>query len=126
MRCLITPSSSKRPFLGVLLFGWKRCRLALRALGAIVAVGTAISAFWILSAKSWMQTPAGIEVRDGIAYPVDWLAIIFNPSFPYRLAHMLTAAYLTTAFVVLAVGARYLVAGATRRTGARWCAWRSA
>jgi cytochrome d ubiquinol oxidase subunit I len=78
---------------------------------AIVAIGTAISAFWILSANSWMQTPAGHEVRDGIAYPLDWLAIIFNPSFPYRLAHMLTAAYLTTAFVVLAVGARYLVAG---------------
>jgi cytochrome d ubiquinol oxidase subunit I len=58
-----------------------------------------------------MQTPTGHEVRDGIAYPLDWLAIIFNPSFPYRLAHMLTAAYLTTAFVVLAVGARYLVAG---------------
>jgi cytochrome d ubiquinol oxidase subunit I len=58
-----------------------------------------------------MQTPAGHEVREGIAYPLDWIAIIFNPSFPYRFAHMLTAAYLTTAFVVLAVGARYLVAG---------------
>ncbi len=76
-----------------------------------VAVGTAISAFWILSANSWMQTPAGHELRDGIAYPVDWLAVIFNPSFPYRLAHMLTAAYLTTSLVVLAVGARYLLAG---------------
>src|SRR4051812_25014410 len=98
-------------FLGVLLFGWNRVPPWLSALSAaIVAVGTAISAFWILSANSWMQTPAGHEVRDGIAYPVDWLAIIFNPSFPYRLAHMLTAAYLTTAFVVLAVGARYLVA----------------
>jgi cytochrome d ubiquinol oxidase subunit I len=59
-----------------------------------------------------MQTPAGHVMRDGIAYPVDWLAIIFNPSFPYRLAHMLTAAYLTTSLVVLAVGARYLLAGA--------------
>src|SRR5437870_5047136 len=99
-------------FLGVLLFGWNRVPPWLSAMSAaIVAVGTAISAFWILSANSWMQTPAGHEVRDGIAYPVDWLAIIFNPSFPYRLAHMLTAAYLTTAFVVLAVGARYLVAG---------------
>ena len=94
---------------------------------AIVAVGTAISAFWILSANSWMQTPAGHEVRDGIAYPVDWLAIIFNPSFPYRLAHMLTAAYLTTAFVVLAVGARYLRRRPPRRgRRAPWCAWRSA
>jgi len=99
-------------FLGVLLFAWKRVPPWLLTLSAaIVAVGTAISAFWILSANSWMQTPAGHEVRDGIAYPLDWVAIIFNPSFPYRLAHMLTAAYLTTAFVVLAVGARYLVAG---------------
>src|SRR3954453_20427398 len=98
-------------FLGVLLFGWNRVPPWLSALSAaIVAVGTAISAFWILSANSWMQTPAGHEVRDGIAYPVDWFAIIFNPSFPYRLAHMLTAAYLTTAFVVLAGGARYLIA----------------
>ena len=98
-------------FLGVLLFGWKRVPPWLLTMSAvIVAVGTAISAFWILSANSWMQTPTGHEVRDGIAYPVDWLAIIFNPSFPYRLAHMLTAAYLTTAFVVLAVGARYTLA----------------
>jgi len=98
-------------FLAILLFGGKRVPRWLHVLSAvIVAVGTAISAFWILSANSWMQTPAGHEVRDGIAYPVDWVAIIFNPSFPYRLAHMLTAAYLTTAFVVLAVGARYLVA----------------
>src|SRR5258705_8512074 len=58
-----------------------------------------------------MKTPAGHEMRNGVAYPLDWLAIIFNPSFPYRFAHMLTAAYLTTSFVVLAVGARYLVAG---------------
>jgi cytochrome bd ubiquinol oxidase subunit I len=61
-----------------------------------------------------MQTPAGHEVRDGIAYPVDWIAVIFNPSFPYRFAHMFTAAYLTTSLVVLAVGARYLVAGRFR------------
>src|SRR5215813_1607217 len=98
-------------FLGILLFAWKRVPPWLLMLSAaIVAVGTAISAFWILSANSWMQTPAGHEVRDGIAYPLDWLAIIFNPSFPYRLAHMLTATYLTTAMVVLAVGARYLLA----------------
>ncbi len=77
----------------------------------VVAIGTAISAFWILSANSWMQTPTGFELKDGVAYPTDWLAVVFNPSFPYRFAHMLNAAYLTTGFVVLAVGARYLIAG---------------
>jgi cytochrome d ubiquinol oxidase subunit I len=99
-------------FLGILLFGFNRVPDWLYVLSAaIVAVGTATSAFWILSANSWMQTPTGHEVRNGIAYPVDWIAVVFNPSFPYRFAHMLNAAYLTTGFVVLAVGARYLVAG---------------
>jgi cytochrome d ubiquinol oxidase subunit I len=99
-------------FLGILLFGFNRVPDWLYVLSAaIVAVGTAISAFWILSANSWMQTPAGHEIRNGVAYPVDWIAVVFNPSFPYRFAHMLNAAYLTTGFVVLAVGARYLVAG---------------
>jgi cytochrome bd ubiquinol oxidase subunit I len=99
-------------FLGVLLFGFNRVPPWLYVLsGAIVAVGTAMSAFWILSANSWMQTPAGYELKDGVAFPTDWLAVIFNPSFPYRFAHMLNAAYLTTGFVVLAVGARYLIAG---------------
>jgi cytochrome d ubiquinol oxidase subunit I len=105
-------------FLGVMLFGWGRVPHWVMVLAAaVVAVGTAMSAFWILSANSWMHTPAGHEVRDGIAYPLDWLAIIFNPSFPYRLAHMVTAAYLTTAFVVLAVGARYLLAGKHEQHG---------
>jgi len=99
-------------FLGVMLFGWSRVPPSLHVLSAIlVAIGTSLSAFWILAANSWMQTPAGHEIRDGIAYPVDWIAIIFNPSFPYRFAHMFTAAYLTTSLVVLAVGARYLVSG---------------
>jgi cytochrome d ubiquinol oxidase subunit I len=99
-------------FLSVLLFGFNRVPPWLYVLAAaVVATGTAISAFWILSANSWMQTPAGHELRNGIAYPTDWLKVIFNPSFPYRLAHMLNAAYLTAGFVVLAVGARYLIAG---------------
>src|SRR6202162_4760410 len=99
-------------FLGVLLFGFKRVPPWLYGLSAaIVAAGTATSAFWILSANSWMQTPSGYELKDGIAIPTDWLAVVFNPSFPYRFAHMLNAAYLTTGFVVLAVGARYLIAG---------------
>jgi len=99
-------------FLGVLLFGFNRVPPWLYVLSAaIVAVGTATSAFWIISANSWMQTPAGYVLKDGVAYPTDWLAAIYNPSFPYRFAHMLNAAYLTTGFVVLAVGARYLLAG---------------
>jgi cytochrome d ubiquinol oxidase subunit I len=99
-------------FLGVLLFGFNRVPSWLYVMSAaIVALGTAMSAFWIISANSWMQTPAGFTMKDGIAYPTDWLAVIFNPSFPYRLAHMLNAAYLTTGFVVLAVGSRFLLAG---------------
>lgn len=99
-------------FLGVLLFGFNKVPPWLYVLSAaIVAVGTALSAFWILSANSWMQTPAGYALQNGVAYPTDWVAAIFNPSFPYRFLHMLNAAYLTTGFVVLAVGARYLIAG---------------
>jgi cytochrome d ubiquinol oxidase subunit I len=77
----------------------------------LVAVGTLFSAFWILSANSWMQHPAGHYVENGVAYPADWLTAIFNPTFPLRFAHMVTAAYLTTAFVVIATGARHLLAG---------------
>jgi cytochrome bd ubiquinol oxidase subunit I len=94
-----------------MLFGWDRVPKPLHVFACIaVAVGTLMSAFWILAANSWMQTPQGHEMVDGTAIPVDWFHIIFNPSFPFRLAHMLTAAYLTTAVVVLAVGARYLLA----------------
>jgi len=97
-------------FLGVMLFGWNRVPPWLHVTSAVlVALGTATSGFWILSANSWMHTPAGHMVSEGIAYPVDWLAVVFNPSFPYRFAHMMTAAYLTTSVVVLAVGARYML-----------------
>ena len=100
-------------FLGVMLFGWKRVPPWLHVTSAVlVAFGTMISGFWILSANSWMQTPAGHAVHAGVAYPVNWWHIIFNPSFPYRFAHMMSAAYLTTSVVVLAVGARYMRAGA--------------
>lgn len=99
-------------FLAVLLFGGNRVPQWLHVLSAIfVALGTAISAFWILAANSWMHTPAGHIIEEGIAQPADWWAVIFNPSFPYRLAHMLNASYLTAGFVVLAVGARLLLAG---------------
>lgn len=98
-------------FLGVMLFGWSRVPAwAMAAAATAVAFGTALSAFWILAANSWMQFPVGHEVRDGIAYPVDWFRIVFNPTFPYRFAHMVTAAYLTTSVVVMAVGARHLLA----------------
>lgn len=99
-------------FLGILLFGWNRFPAGLHITAAVlVAVGTSLSAFWILAANSWMHTPTGHVMRDGIAIPVDWWAIVFNPSFPYRFSHMYTAAFLTTSLVVLAVGARYLMAG---------------
>ena len=97
-------------FLGVMLFGWQRVAPWLHVTAAIlVALGTAISGFWILAANSWMHTPDGYILHDGIAYPTSWLHVIFNPSFPYRFAHMMTAAYLTTSVVVLAAGARYLI-----------------
>jgi cytochrome d ubiquinol oxidase subunit I len=97
-------------FLGVLLFGRKLVpRWAHFVAALMVAFGTLFSAFWILSTNSWMQTPQGHEIIDGRFFPKDWLEIIFNPSFPYRLAHMVAACYITTGFVVLSVGAWYLV-----------------
>jgi cytochrome d ubiquinol oxidase subunit I len=98
-------------FLGIMLFGWNRVSPKMHfAATIIVAFGTLLSAFWILSANSWMQTPQGFSIgEDGRLFPVDWLKIIFNPSFPYRFAHMIIAAYLTTAFVVGGVGAFYLM-----------------
>ncbi len=98
-------------FLGIMLFGWNRVPHWLHFFASLmVAFGTLLSAFWILSANSWMQYPAGHEMRDGIAYPVDWLQVIFSPTFPLRFAHMVIAAYLSTSIVVLAVGARYWLA----------------
>ena len=99
-------------FLGIMLFGWTRVPPWLHVTSAVlVALGTMISGFWILAANSWMQTPAGYAIRNGIVIPVDWFHVVFNPSFPYRFTHMMTAAYLTTSVVVLAAGARYLLDG---------------
>ena len=96
-------------FLGVLLFGRKLVpQWAHFASAVIVALGTLFSSFWILAANSWMQTPAGFEMVDGRFVPVDWIQAIFNPSFPYRLAHTVVAVYLTTAFTVIGVAAWYL------------------
>src|SRR5690606_4025282 len=93
-------------FLGVLLFGRNRVPPPILFFAALmVAAGTLFSSFWILAANSWMKTPAGHELVDGRFLPADWGAIVFNPSFPYRLAHTVAAFYVTTAFVVLGVGA---------------------
>ena len=93
-------------FLGVMLFGYRRVPGWMHT-GAtvLVAVGTTTSAFWILALNSWMQTPAGFEMRDGVAHATDWFAIIFNPSFPYRLAHMVTASAVTVSFLVAGLSA---------------------
>ena len=98
-------------FLGIMLFGWKRVPKSVHFFATcMVALGTAISAFWILSANSWMQTPAGFRVDDqGVLHVADWWQVIFNPSFPYRFAHMVAAAYLTTAFIVAGIGAWYIL-----------------
>ncbi|HEX4298660.1 MAG TPA: cytochrome ubiquinol oxidase subunit I, partial [Devosia sp.] len=98
-------------FLGIALFGRKRVGDGLHMFAvAMVAVGTLISATWIISANSWMQTPAGYGTNAaGQFIPLDWWAIVFNPSFPYRLVHTVLAAFLTTAFAVGAVGAWHLL-----------------
>ena len=98
-------------FLGIMLFGMNKVGKKLHFFATLmVAFGTFFSAFWILSVNSWMHTPAGFSINDvGQFVPENWIEIIFNPSFPYRLTHMLMAAYLTTAFVVGAVGAWHLL-----------------
>lgn len=99
-------------FLGIMLFGINRVSARVHTLSTlIVAIGTSLSAFWILALNSWMQTPQGFEMRDGVAFPVDWLAIIFNPSFPYRLIHMLIASGLTASFLVAGISAYRLLKG---------------
>lgn len=98
-------------FLGIMLFGMNKVGERLHFFATLmVAFGTALSAFWILAANSWMQTPAGFALNEQGQYIVtSWVEAIFTPSFPYRFVHMLLAAYLTTAFVVGAVGAWHLL-----------------
>ena len=99
-------------FLGVMLFGWNKVGPALHFTSTVmVALGTLVSATWILASNSWMQTPQGFELIDGKVIPLDWFKIIFNPSFPYRLAHMVVAAYLATALFVIAAGGWQLLHG---------------
>jgi cytochrome bd ubiquinol oxidase subunit I len=105
-------------FLGVLLFGRSRVPPWMHLGAAImVAAGTLFSTFWILVVNSWMQTPTGHSVFDGRFFPDDWLTVIFNPSFPYRFAHTVTAFYITTALVVAGVAAYHLRAGRFRAEG---------
>ncbi|WP_019054389.1 cytochrome ubiquinol oxidase subunit I [Sphingobium xenophagum] len=97
-------------FLGVMLFGWNKVGPGLHFLATLmVALGTLISATWILASNSWMQTPQGFAIIDGRVVPTDWFEVIFNPSFPYRLAHMTVAAYLATALFVGASAAWHLL-----------------
>jgi cytochrome d ubiquinol oxidase subunit I len=98
-------------FLGVMLFGRNRVSNRVHTLATVlVALGTSLSAFWIIVLNSWMQTPVGFELRADstgrmVAHATDWLAILFNPSFPYRLAHMMTASFLTVSFLIAGLSA---------------------
>jgi cytochrome d ubiquinol oxidase subunit I len=111
-------------FLGIMLFGFRRVSNRVHTLATfLVAFGTTMSAVWIIALNSWMQTPAGFEMRDGVAYATDWWAIVFNPSFPYRLVHMLMASGLTVAFLVAGMSAlRYLKGD---RSASMWKALRT-
>jgi len=97
-------------FLGIMLFGHGKVSERVHLIAtALVAFGTTMSAFWILALNSWMHTPAGVEIRDGEFFVTSWLQVVFNPSFPYRLVHMLLASGLTMAFLVAGVAAWQLL-----------------
>lgn len=97
-------------FLGIMLFGWNRVSPGIHfASTLLVTIGTFISAFWILSANSWMHTPAGYVIKEGIFYPESWMAAIFNPSFPYRYLHMVMASLLSATFLIAGISAWYLL-----------------
>ncbi len=93
-------------FLGIMLFGFKRVSNRMHTVATVlVAVGTSLSAFWILALVSWMHTPAGFEMRDGVAHASSWMEVIFNPSFGYRLVHTMLASFLTVSFLVTGLSA---------------------
>jgi cytochrome bd ubiquinol oxidase subunit I len=107
---VITAFFLEAAFLGIMLFGWDRVGNRLHFFAtSMVALGTLTSAFWILSANSWMQTPAGFRIENGVAVPDDWFKIVFNPSFPLRYAHMVLGCYLTTAFAVAGMSAWMII-----------------
>ncbi len=104
-------------FLGVMLFGHGRVSERVHLMASFfVAFGTTVSAFWILALNSWMQTPAGHEIIDGVFHVVSWSEVIFNPSFPYRFAHMLLASALTCSFLLAGLSAWQLLRGAAERS----------
>ncbi|MCO5401640.1 cytochrome ubiquinol oxidase subunit I [Ralstonia soli] len=99
-------------FLGIVLFGWERVSPRAHFFATLmVALGTLISTFWILASNSFMQTPQGFAIENGRIVPVDWLKVVFNPSFPYRLAHMTIAAFIVAGFMIAACGAWHLLRG---------------
>ena len=102
-------------FLGIMLFGQSRVPSWLHTLATfLVAFGTTMSAFWILVLNSWMQTPQGFEMIDGVAHVTSWYEVIFNPSLPYRFSHMLLASFLTVSFLIAGISAyRWLIGGRT-------------
>ena len=103
---VLTAFFMEATFLAIMLFGMNRVSERVHTLAtALVCIGTTLSAFWILALNSWMHTPAGFELRDGVAFATDWWAIVFNPSLPYRLSHMLLACGLTAAFLLAGVSA---------------------
>jgi cytochrome d ubiquinol oxidase subunit I len=111
-------------FLGIMLFGFRRVSNRMHTFATVfVAVGTTLSAFWILALNSWMHTPAGFEMRDGEAFVTSWLEVLFNPSFPYRLSHMLIASGLTAAFLIAGLSALRWLAG--DRSESMWKALRT-
>jgi cytochrome d ubiquinol oxidase subunit I len=116
---ILTAFFLEAAFLGIMLFGWRKVPDWVHTgATALVAVGTTMSAFWIMVLNAWMHTPAGFELRDGVAHATDWWAIIFNPSMPYRLVHMLLASALTCAFLMAGVSAWQWRRG-DRRPGVR-------
>jgi cytochrome d ubiquinol oxidase subunit I len=109
---VITAFFMEAAFLGIMLFGWNRVGPKLHFFAtSMVAAGTLLSTFWIISTNSWMQTPTGFAIEGGRFVPVDWWKIVFNPSFPIRLIHMVIAAYLTTCFAVIGISAWQLWRG---------------
>ncbi|MDQ2077706.1 cytochrome ubiquinol oxidase subunit I [Marinimicrobium sp. ABcell2] len=109
---VLTAFFMEATFLGIMLFGINRVSNRVHTLATfLVAVGTSLSAFWILALNSWMHTPTGFEMRDGVAFPVSWWEIIFNPSMPYRLMHMLLASGLTAAFLIAGLSAYRILKG---------------